>query len=57
MKTKTTADKYKDMSYNGFERSHKIKGYQYYQYIKRNNEKDEQEQEQERDEDEEMNYL
>ena len=43
------------MSYNGFERSHKIKGYQSYQYIKINNEKDEQEQE--RDEDEEINYL
>ena len=48
---------YKDMSYNGFERSHKIKGYQYYQYVKINDEKDEQEQEQERDEDEEITYL
>ena len=55
---KTTAEKlYKDMSYNGFERSHKIKGYQYYQYIKINDEQDEQEQEQERDEDEEIKYL
>ena len=29
------------MSYNGFERSHEIKGYKYYQYIKIDNEKDE----------------
>ena len=57
MKKTTAEKKYKDMSYNGFERSHKIKGYQYYQYVKINDEKDEQEQEQERDEDEEIKYL
>ena len=45
------------MSYNGFERSHEINGYQHHEYVKINDEKDEQEQEQERDEDEEIKNV